>query len=90
MDIRQSRDAKITPVDTFPACSCEVMQVIHSQIVRGEGTEEDMVRYVDQYWSLEGELLAEYDPIVTQSYVRPAHRRLNIRWPDITPHQNDE
>jgi len=41
----------------------EVIKVIHVLIVRGDGSENDPVRYVDQYWSLSGEFLAENDPL---------------------------
>jgi len=41
--------------------SARVIEVIETKSVRGMGTEEDMSRYVMQYWSLKGELLAEND-----------------------------
>ena len=41
----------------------EVMEVIHVSITRGDGSKDDAVRIVDQYWSLDGELLAENDPL---------------------------
>lgn len=37
----------------------EVVQVIHTLATRGAGTNEDPVRYVHQYWSFDGKLLAE-------------------------------
>lgn len=42
--------------------SAEVIKVIRTTALRGTGTKDDMSRIVTQYWSLEGELLAEYDP----------------------------
>lgn len=42
--------------------SAEVIEVIKTTALRGTGTKEDMSRIVTQYWSFEGELLAEYDP----------------------------
>lgn len=42
--------------------SARVIQVIETVSVRGKGTEEDMCRPVKQYWSFDGELLAENDP----------------------------
>ncbi len=42
--------------------SAEVMQVIKTTAARGSGSEEDPCRIVTQYWSLEGQLLAEHDP----------------------------
>lgn len=46
------------------AASAKVIQVIEVKIFRGKGTEQDMHRIVTQYWSLEGELLAEFDPVL--------------------------
>lgn len=41
----------------------EVIQVIHTNLEkRGKGTADDMVRRVDQYWSMDGVLLWEVDP----------------------------
>ena len=42
--------------------SAQVIQVIKTESMRDEGTNEDMCRIVKQHWSLEGELLAENDP----------------------------
>ena len=42
--------------------SAQVIQVIETELLRGEGTNEDMCRIVKQYWSFDGELLAENDP----------------------------
>lgn len=42
--------------------SAKVIQVIETVSSRGKGTEENPCRWVHQYWSLEGELLAENDP----------------------------
>lgn len=42
--------------------SAEVIKVIRTTALKGTGTKEDMSRIVTQYWSLEGELLAENDP----------------------------
>ena len=43
--------------------SARVIQVIETKALRGSGdSEADMCRTVTQYWSLEGELLAEHDP----------------------------
>ena len=38
------------------------MVVIEAERKRGCGTEEDPVRTIAQYWDLDGNLLAEYDP----------------------------
>ena len=42
--------------------SAKVIQVIETVSARGAGTPENPCRIVHQYWSLEGELLAENDP----------------------------
>lgn len=42
--------------------SAQVIPVIKTESLRGEGMNEDMCRIVKQYWSLDGELLAEDDP----------------------------
>ncbi len=42
--------------------SAKVIQVIETRSSRGRGTENDLSRQVVQYWSMEGELLAEKDP----------------------------
>lgn len=39
----------------------ELVEVIHVEAARGEGTEDDPARIVHQYWSKNGELLAEKD-----------------------------
>lgn len=41
--------------------SAKVIQVIETRSSRGKGTADDLSRQVVQYWSLEGELLAEKD-----------------------------
>ncbi len=38
----------------------KVIQVIEVEITRGKGVEGDVMRGVTQYWSLDGDLLAEY------------------------------
>ena len=40
----------------------KLIQVIETEIYRGAGTPHDRCRVVRQYWSPEGELLAEDDP----------------------------
>ena len=39
----------------------ELLEVIHTVALRGSGTPENPVRIVHQYWSKDGELLAEND-----------------------------
>ena len=49
---------KEPPIDT-----AVVMQVIRTTLlIRGIGTPESPMRFITQYWSLDGELLAEVDP----------------------------
>lgn len=43
----------------------KVIQVIEVELKRGKGVEDDPIRGVLQYWSLDGDLLAENDPVVT-------------------------
>jgi hypothetical protein len=43
----------------------KVIQVIEVELLRGKGTEDSVMRGVTQYWSLDGELLAENDPLAT-------------------------
>ena len=43
--------------------SAKVVQVIKTESLRGDG-EKDPIRQVEQYWSFEGKLLAEYDPAI--------------------------
>lgn len=42
--------------------SARIIQVIETRSLRGIGIEGDECREVVQYWSLEGEKLAENDP----------------------------
>lgn len=42
--------------------SAKVIQVIRTTAMRGKGNEDDPCRIVIQYWSLDGEMLAECDP----------------------------
>lgn len=42
--------------------SAQVIQVIKTESMRGEGTQEDLCRIVTQYWDFDGNLLAEHDP----------------------------
>lgn len=41
--------------------SAQVIQVIKTISLRGEGTEKDPCRGVIQYWDFDGNFLAEYD-----------------------------
>ena len=46
--------------------SVKVIQVIETRSARGSGSENQPIRIVIQYWSLEGDLLAENDPIMNE------------------------
>ena len=46
--------------------SAKVIQVIETRSARGSGSENQPIRIVMQYWSLEGDLLAENDPIMNE------------------------
>lgn len=50
--------------DEYKMNSAKVIQVIESHAKRGNGTECNPSRIVTLYWSLDGELLAVYDPFV--------------------------
>lgn len=41
----------------------KVIQVIETEECRGKGTPDSPLRGVKQYWSLDGKLLAEFDPL---------------------------
>ncbi len=41
----------------------EVIQVIRTKSLLGEGTKENPVRYIYQYWDFEGNLLASNDTL---------------------------
>lgn len=41
----------------------EVTNVIVTKLLRGEGNEKDPVRYVYQYWDMNGKFLFELDDI---------------------------
>jgi hypothetical protein len=46
-----------------------VIQVIETVSNRGKGIVGDPVRNIKQYWTFDGDLLAEYDPIVVERMV---------------------
>lgn len=41
-----------------PPNEVKVIPVIRVKCTRGNGTEEDLSRFVNEYWSLDGQLLA--------------------------------
>lgn len=42
--------------------SCKLIEVIQAYVTRGSGVADNPYRTVTQFWSKEGELLAENDP----------------------------
>lgn len=52
----------------------KVIQVIETEVKRGKGVLDDPMRGVTQYWSLDGELLAEHDPILNDGPTEAAVR----------------
>lgn len=46
----------------------KLIQVIVNTMVIGRGTDDDPVRRVTRYWSLEGELLAYVDPCCASTH----------------------
>lgn len=48
----------------------EVIQVVRTRLrTRGEGVQGDPIRAIEQFWSLDGELLAENDTWVPDAEV---------------------
>lgn len=41
----------------------QVIKVIRTSCVTGKGTEESPLRYLYQYWDIDGNLLSEHDTI---------------------------
>lgn len=56
------RDKNTKSVRPRGVDSAKVIQVVETKALRGNGTEGDPFRYVIQYWSFDGYLLAEKDP----------------------------
>ena len=48
----------------------EVIRVIHTTATVGKGVPEDPIRLVQQYWSLNGKLLAFWDEVHEKQDVR--------------------
>ena len=46
--------------------SVKLIRVIEVKAIRGTGIDSDPVRIVLQIWSLDGKLIAENDPEITQ------------------------
>lgn len=58
---------KIRPADDVKTArprgtdSAKIIEVIETKSLRGSGAGDDLCREVTQYWSFEGELLAEHE-----------------------------
>lgn len=61
------RDKNIKSVRPKVVDSAKVIQVVETKALRGNGTEGAPFRYVIQYWSFDGCLLAEKDPKENQT-----------------------
>lgn len=47
-----------------PEQSACVVELIKTTSTRGRGTSADPVRIITQYWTLEGDFLFEFDPLI--------------------------
>lgn len=61
-EVRMMDEKKLYPCGVE---SARVIQIIETRSSRGSGTPDQPARIVTEYWSLNGEKLAESDPIVT-------------------------
>jgi hypothetical protein len=61
-----------------------LIQVIHTRLKRrGDGTKDAPVRILEQYWSVDGELLAEVDPLAATQLTQAFAQALDadeVRW----------
>lgn len=55
--------------------SARIIKVIETKSIRGYGTEIDLCREVTQYWSLDGELLAENDPCAINNKIQNSEKK---------------
>jgi len=51
--------------------------VLWVRLIRGHGTSESPIRQVQQFWSPDGKLLAERDPLAKITYPKPEQDYLN-------------
>lgn len=75
-------DMKITTTEVVETecCSARVIQAVETKFARGTGEAGDPVRMVTQYWSLDGELLAETEaPIESKSSLMRGFQRTMSR-----------
>lgn len=57
-----------------PPNEVKVIPVVRVKCTRGDGTEEDLSRFVNEYWSLDGDFLADDDTFETADSYRPLRR----------------
>ena len=57
-----------------PPNEVEVIPVIRVKCTRGNGTEKDLSRFVNEYGSLDGKFLADDDAAETANDYRPLRR----------------
>lgn len=55
--------------------SAKVIKVIETKSLLGCGSETDPCRIKKQYWSLDGQLLAEHDPEIKEAFSQPGRYR---------------
>lgn len=54
--------------------AAKVIQVIETISLKGSGTDDDPARVVKQFWSFDGELIAENDPFICEEYAKLSQR----------------
>ena len=60
-----------------------IVKFIHVETHRGAGSKTDPYRMIQQLWTAEGDLVAEYDPFdATRSFYRPRWHRGSIKSED--------
>jgi len=64
----------------------KLIQVIQTESMRGKGEGESPLRRVTEYWSLEGELLAEFDIMYPVKELSPNQQK---NFDEIDPLKSD-
>lgn len=59
---QETRKAAVTDYPKQKNCEMKVIPCIYVRLVRGAGIPDDVVREVEQWWTLDGSLIAERDP----------------------------
>ena len=55
---------KNDPASPFPVRHAEIVEVLKTVSVYGKGIEDNPIREITQYWTLEGKMLLKIDPWV--------------------------